>query len=144
MANDMSNPMSDFMLDPAGVASMGALAMTETEKFWKAQSDILSEMENYMTGWVARRQTALTTAMEAASDMMGATSDPLAPVHAMAEWQRHSAERLTEDMRLFNDLMASCSSLMMATARDIEGDTLEEADKQVKKRTRKKGHATPV
>ena len=93
------------------VASVPAMA-PQMEQFWNAQDSILDDVEGFTQGWFERRHEATRSALEAIREANGNGTDPSAAMMVIANWQRHSMERMTEDIQQWTDLWARCAGRM--------------------------------
>lgn len=79
------------------------------------QEGMLEQAEAYARHWIVRRQEAVETALEGLNEMKSTDKpDPVVAMQVIADWQRGSFERLTED---FREWMALCmhSTQLVAT-----------------------------
>ena len=97
------------------VASVPAMA-PQMEQFWNAQDSILDDVEGFTQGWFERRHEATRSALEAIREANGNGTDPSAAMMVIANWQRHSMERMTEDIRQWTELCARCAGHMAPAA----------------------------
>ena len=112
MASQSKTDVSDMMKRTQQM--LGTLpAMTpQMEQFWKTQEGILDDVEDFSRAWFARRHEATRSALETVRQANGDGADPTAAVGALADWQRHAMERMTEDMREWMELCTRCASRM--------------------------------
>jgi hypothetical protein len=89
-------------------------------QFWRGQNKMIDGMEEFATGWFARRHTATTTALEAAERLCAANS----PADVLAElqtWTLGSLQRLSEDgLACQKQLMALFDQSAQAAAKMAE------------------------
>jgi len=143
MATDPKTSFSDAMRQAQALLASPPMMAPQAEQFWKAQDDILKETEAYWKAWFDRRHQATKSAAEAMQKMNADTQDPAAAMQAMADWQRHSLERVVEDMQQWVDLCSRCTG-RLAEADVVAGkEAIEEVEKRTKPAAKSK-HATPV
>lgn len=115
----------------------GPVVGAQVEFFWKAQDNILKEAERFSMNWFARRHAATIAALETVRSLNGGATEPADSLRALAEWQKHSSERVTEDFREWFELVTRLAGLMVSTevlaAEEIldetpETDVLETAE----------------
>lgn len=142
MANDMSNVFGVMVKNAEGMLSWNAMALSQAEQFWKMREAILKDSEAFSKAWYKRRHEATKSAMKATKDMLS-SKDPVAAVHLIAVWQRHSVERMSDDVQQFNELTANCASRILNAEKALEAAERETVAKGtgVAGKTR---HATPV
>lgn len=81
----------------------------------EAQVSILNEMQEYSQHWFERRKEAAETAVKAAKEISGnGASDPAAAMTVISDWQKHSMERMTEDLQEWVEFSARCTEKMAA------------------------------
>ena len=75
--------------------------------------------------------------------MNGKTPEPAAALQAISEWQRHSFERMAEDLQHWMSLCAHCDGRIVTAESEAAEDILHETEKRTKAITQTR-HATPV
>ncbi len=102
----------------------------QVEQFWNAQDRLLSEAEEYSRQWFQRRHEAARTALEAARETtQDDRIDSTKAMQAMAEWQRHSVERMVDDAREWFEMVSRCAKYVSETEADAIGESMEAASK---------------
>jgi len=148
--------MTDLARQTQALFKLNAAAAPQLEQVMTVQEGMLEQAETFTRHWIERRQEAVDTGLEALKEMNSTDKpDPVAAMQTIADWQRGSFERLTED---FRDWMTLCTQPMQLAATS-QGET-EQADAsssgkdQGKAAAKSKGraaasrsksdHATPV
>ncbi|QFT74917.1 phasin family protein [Ruegeria sp. THAF33] len=99
----------------------------QIEQFWDAQEKLLEETEAFAQHWFERRHEAVRTALKAARNVSSANpSDPSNALQSMAEWQRHSAERLVADAQEWFETVSRCASYVAETEAEAVEKTIDE------------------
>ena len=141
--DDMTADFTDLMKQTQAMMALTPMLTPQMEQFWKAQDDMLEDAEAFSKAWYARRHDAARSALKAVRKLNGSGMTPMSVMQEMAEWHRHSLERLTEDMQHMMSLCARCAG-RIATAETLAAEkTLEETTKQSKAATAT-SKATPV
>ena len=118
----------------------GPVGPADAERFWAAQDNILRETETFARHWFERRHTATRTAMDAAKDIArSGASDPAAAMSAVTEWQSHSLERVTDDLRDWIDLCSRCAGHMAGADPTADADGSENTPKKASQGGRQEG-----
>ncbi len=135
--------MTDLARQTQALFKLNGAARPPVEQVMKVQEGMLEQAETFTRHWIERRQEAVDTALEALKEVNSADKpDPVAAMQTIADWQRRSFERLTED---FRDWMTLCMQPMHMAATS-QGET-EQADAdssgtdQGKATTKSKGRA---
>ncbi|SLN53939.1 hypothetical protein PEL8287_02868 [Roseovarius litorisediminis] len=123
--------------------ALNPLVKPQVEQFWDAQEKLLQEAEAFTRHWFARRHEATKSAMDAAKKATVSANDPTEAMQAMADWQRHSVERIAEDAGEWMDMVARCTGHVVRSEAQVSEEALEEAVRQTKSATKSKS-ATPV
>lgn len=122
--------LTDVLKSMQGMMSMNSVVTPQIEQFWKAQDHLLSEAEEYSRLWFKRRHEAARTALQTAREAtFGDNPDPSKTMQAVAEWQRHSMERMVEDAREWFEMVSRCAKYVSETEADIIGENMEAASK---------------
>lgn len=125
MASDPKSTAAEMMKQAQGLFALNTTITPQMERFWKAQDGLLEETEAYSRRWFERRHEAARSAIDALHRADGNGADPSAAMQAMADWQQHSLQRLTEDMQQWMDLCSRCATRMtdgrMASGTDGAG-----------------------
>ncbi|WP_170381623.1 phasin family protein [Ruegeria atlantica] len=139
MPNKNSNPgyptnlvdVFKQMQPPAlGNSAFGA----QIEQFWDAQEKMLAETEVFAQHWFERRHEAVRSALQAARSASSANpSDPTKALQSMAEWQRHSAERLVADAQEWFETVARCAAYVAETEAEAVEKTVDDVASTAKK-----------
>lgn len=124
----------DILKTLQGAMSMNPAVTPQIEQFWDAQERVLDEAETYARHWFERRHEATRTALEAARAATSSDKgDAARAFQAVAEWQRHSAERLVEDAREWYEMVTRCANYVTETETEVVEEALDEAAKMAKK-----------
>ncbi len=122
--------LSDVLKSMRGMMSVNPVVAPQVEQFWNAQDRLLNEAEEYSRLWFQRRHEATRTALELARETTsGDKNDPAKAMQAMAEWQRHSMERMVEDAREWFEMMSRCAQYASEAETDAIGESMEAASK---------------
>lgn len=141
--DDMTAEFADLMKQTQALMAWAPMLTPQMEQFWKAQDDILEEAEAFSKAWYERRHDAARSALKAVRKLNGSDMTPMNVMQSMAEWHRHSLERLSEDMQGMMGLCARCAG-RIASAETIAAEkALKETAKQSKAATAT-SKATPV
>lgn len=109
------------------------LIAPQAEHFWQTQEHLLEAVEGFTRSWFERRHEATRTAMIAARQ--AATQKDGSPGEAMqsiADWQRHSVERMVEDAREWLDMVTHCANYMSKAEVESVEEALDGAQKVTK------------
>ncbi|MFA3920821.1 phasin family protein [Ruegeria hyattellae] len=99
----------------------------QIEQFWDAQEKMLGEAEVFAQHWFERRHEAVRTALQAARSASSAnSSDPSNALQNMAEWQRHSAERLVADAQEWFETVARCAAYVAESEAEAVEKTVDD------------------
>ncbi|WP_170422407.1 phasin family protein [Ruegeria arenilitoris] len=99
----------------------------QIEQFWDAQEKMLEETEAFAQHWFERRHEAVRTALKAARNVSSANpSDPSKALQSMADWQRHSAERLVADAQEWFETVARCAAYVAETEAEAVEKTVDD------------------
>ncbi|RDC71090.1 hypothetical protein DLJ49_16310 [Rhodovulum sp. 12E13] len=115
MASDAKTDVTEMIRRTQGMVASVPAMTPQMEAFWKAQDGILDDVEDYTRAWFERRHAATRSALEAVREVSGNGSDPATAMTVIADWQRHSMERMTEDIQQWTDLWARCAGRMAPT-----------------------------
>lgn len=140
---DASTAFSDAMRQVQGMFAMNPMMGPQMEQFWKAQDAILEDAEDYAKSWFERRHEATHSALDTVRKINGNGTDPTSAMQAMAEWQRHSMERLTQDMQDWVEMCSRCAGRLASAEMQAAGEGIEEAGSRAKSASKSK-NATPV
>ncbi|MCR9147866.1 MAG: hypothetical protein NXH74_11795 [Rhodobacteraceae bacterium] len=143
MAKTSDSSLADLVEQARGMMAVNPMLTPRVEQFWQAQDSLLQEAETFSEAWFQRRHEAAQSARDIAHKMNGDATDPSRVMDGIMEWQRHSFERMAEDMQQWVDFCARCAGHMTATELEAEKDGVEEAAKRTKSAT-KTNHSTPV
>lgn len=142
--------ITDLAQQTQALFKLNGTAASQFEQFWKMQDSMLKEAETFARHWFERRHNATETAVEALHEM-GSTgqTDPVAAMQAISNWQRGSAERLTEDlqdlMTLYTHLtQAATTAQAEAASSGVDQGKATKAKGESATSGNKSGHATPV
>ena len=126
-----------------GMLAVSPLMAPQMEQVWKAQEGLLDETEAFTRAWFDRRHEAARSALETVRKINGNGSDPAAAMQAITDWQRHSIERMTEDIQQFAEMCSRCVGRIASAETRAAEETLEEIGERTKTAAARK-HATPV
>ncbi|WP_292286016.1 phasin family protein [Marivita sp.] len=157
MAKDQpKTDIGDLSRQTQALFDLNGVAAPQLEQVMKVQEGMLEQAETFTRHWVERRQKAVETAVETLNEMNSSGKpDPMAAMQAIAEWQRGSLERLTEDYREWMTLCMQATQLAATPQDETEQDDAASDDTaEDKAATKSKGraaasrskseHATPV
>ena len=120
-----------------------ALVAPQMKQFWKAQEKIPAEAEAFAHHWFARRHAATKSALKACEAAAEANpTDAVAALQAFRDWQAQSAERMSEDVREWIDMLGRCAGHVMTGEVTAGAETLEELQREGAELH--SHHATPV
>lgn len=140
---DLTPRVTDLMKQMQGMMTLNPAWAPQLEQFWRAQDGVLDEAEAYSRAWYARRHDAVRSALKILREMNGRTPEPAAALQAMSEWQRHSIERMAEDVQHWMSLCAHCAGRIVTAESEAAEDILTETATRTKAITQTR-HATPV
>lgn len=113
--------------------SANPLVAPQAEHFWHTQEQLLEAAETFTRSWFDRRHEATRTAMIAARRAAEKeASNPNEALQTVAEWQRHSMERMVEDAREWLDMITRCASIAAVSEVEAAEDVLKETQKATK------------
>lgn len=122
--------LTDVLKSMRGMMSVNPMVAPQVEQFWNAQDRLLNEAEEYSRLWFQRRHEATRTALEVARGMTSdEKKDPTKAIQAMAEWQRHSMERMVEDAREWFEMVSRCAQHASETEADAISENTDAATK---------------
>ena len=108
-------------------------AGAQSTHFWKAQDTFLSEFEEFSSAWFKRRHTATRTAIETSKRLSEeAMGNPTAAMSILADWQKHSMERLAEDTKDCMAMMTRCAAAAVTNEVEAVEETVEGAKRATK------------
>jgi len=132
-----------MMKQAQGMLAANPVMAPQMEQVWKAQEGLLDETEAFTKAWYDRRHEAARSALETVRKINGDGADPAAAMQAITDWQRHSIERMTEDIQQFTEMCSRCVGRIASAETQAAEDALEEIGERTKSAAGKK-HATPV
>jgi len=157
MAKDQPHTdISDLARQTQELFKLNGASAPRFEQVMKVQEGMLEQAETFTRHWIERRQEAVDTGLKALNEINSTDKpNPVAAMQAIADWQRGSFERLTED---FRDWMTLCMQPMQLAATSHaeteQADAASSGTDQAKAGTKSKGraaasrsksdHATPV
>jgi hypothetical protein len=110
---------------------LGQFTAPQIACFWRMQDGLLHEAEAFCTSWFERRHEATRSALEAVTTMkMG---DPAGAMRAIADWQLHSAQRLSEDARECWSMMSRCAGSAVRQEVEAAEEVAEQSAKSVQR-----------
>ena len=120
-------------------ASVNPMFDAQIEQFWDAQEKLLEEAETFAQHWFERRHEAVRSALKAARTASSANpADPSKAMETLAEWQRHSTERLIADAQEWFETVSRCA----AYAAEKETEAVEKTVKDVASAAKKVGKSS--
>lgn len=144
MGKDELTPrFAELVKQTQGLLAMNPMLAPQMEQFWKAQNGLLDESEAFSKAWYTRRREAAQSALKLVRKLNGTRTNPMTTVQDLADWQRHSVERLTEDMQHWMSMCARCAGRFASAETLAAEEALEETAKRTKAATTT-SHATPV
>lgn len=149
MAKDQSQTnITDLVRQTQALLSPNGAAAPQIEQVMEMQEGMLKQAEAFNRHWIERRQKAVDTALEAMNEMQsGDKTDPAAAMRAIADWQRGSLERLTEDLQEWTAMWMKATQLAATAQNDAASSDDGKATKakgQSASSGSKSDHATPV
>jgi len=148
--------ITDLARQTQALFMLNGAATPQVEQVMKVQEGMLEEAGNFTRHWIERRQEAVETALEALNEMNSKDRpDPVAAMQTIADWQRGSLERMTEDFREWMTLCMQATQLAAGAPSETgQDDAASSGTVQDKTTTKSKGraassrsksdHATPV
>jgi len=148
--------ITDLAPQTQAMFKLNGAAAPKVEQVMKVQEGMLEQAETFTRHWIERRQEAADTTLEALREMNSTDKpDPVAAMQTIADWQRGSFERLTEDFRDWMTLCMQPMQLAVTSQGETEqADAASSGNDQRKSTTKSKGraassrsksdHATPV
>ncbi len=112
MASDAKTDVTEMIRRTQDMVASVPAMTPQMEEFWKAQDGILEDVEDFTRAWFERRHAATRSALEAVREVSGNGKDPATAMTVIADWQRHSMERMTEDIQQWTELCARCAGRM--------------------------------
>ena len=104
MATEQKTSFANVLEEARGMMAANPILGPQVEQFWKAQDGILKDVESFSRDWFERRHEAAQTALEAVRKVNGNGADPAAAMRTMMDWQKHSFQRLADDMQQWVEL----------------------------------------
>ncbi len=157
MAKDApQTDITDLARQTQALFNLNGAAAPRFEQVMKVQEGMLEQAETFTRHWIERRQEAVDTALEALNKVNATEKpDPVAAMQTIADWQRGSFERLTEDFREWMTLCMQATQLAATPQSETEKvDAASSGTDHDKAATKSKGraassrsksdHATPV
>ena len=113
--------------------SANPLAAPQAEHFWQTQEQLLDFAETFTRSWFDRRHEATRTAMVAARKASEKdAANPSEALQSIADWQRHSMERMVEDAREWLEMITRCARIATISEMEAAEDVLRETEKVTK------------
>ncbi|SIO47513.1 hypothetical protein SAMN05444722_2421 [Rhodovulum sp. ES.010] len=144
MAKETDVTLGDMVRQAQGVFALGPVAAPQLEHFWRAQEDILEEVEGAAKKWFRRRHEAAQSALEVMHEMQGAGVAPQAALQAMADWQSQSMQRVADDLGDWVDLWSRCVGRLASAEVEAANEGVAEAVSRTRVARRSTKGATPV
>ncbi len=134
---EMPELFSETVKTMQSAMTVNPIVGPQLEQFWNAQEKLLDEAEVFTRHWFERRHQATRTAMEAARKATSTESGtPAEAMKTIADWQRHSLERMVEDAREWMDMATRCSTFISESEAEVVEEAIQEATKTAGKATR--------
>ncbi len=130
---ELPENFSDLLQSMQTAMSANPLMTPQAEHFWQTQEQLLDAAEEFSRHWFQRRHEATRTAMIAArkaTEKDGA--NPGDAMQTIAEWQRHSMERMMEDAREWLEMVSRCAGITTVNEIEAAEEVMEEAKKATK------------
>jgi hypothetical protein len=125
-------------------STMLPIAGRPFDHFWQVQDAFLVEGQAFAQRWFARRHEATRSAMQAVRDTLAdGAGRPTETAAVLSDWQRHSWERVAEDVRDWADFRAACASAAFRHETET-GEEVARAVASLAGETSEGRHATPV
>jgi len=138
-SNSAPSTIADLFRQTQMNLGMSPVIGPQAEHFWKAQETILSDTEKFAKHWFERRHTATRTALDTVRDLTrNGSSDPAAAAKAIANWQEHSMERISEDFKEWLDLCTRCAGHLSRAEAKAGEEGMKEIAKSARSTKRKK------
>ena len=113
--------------------STNPLIATQAEHFWQTQEKMLEAAEAFTRSWFQRRHEATRTAMITAREAVeNDSANPGEAMQTIAQWQRHSMERMVEDAREWLEMVNHCAGIATASEMEAAEEVLKGAEKATK------------
>lgn len=128
-----------YQATPMGSVNFGPSIAQQTAHFWRMQDEMLKEAETFLSNWFKRRHEATRTALQAGAAVR--VGDPAAAMKAIADWQLHSAQRLSQDAQECWSMMSRCACNLVREEIEAAEDAAEQTAKTAKGAT---ARAVPV
>ncbi len=112
---------------PGTKVSFGPMMSPQVNRFLLTQTLLMDEVKKFSSNWYKRRQNVGQAAMRAAT--VARVADPAEMVKAMAEFQAHQVQCLTEDTRECMEMMARCAGHIVLDEPETVEDITAEAGK---------------
>ncbi|WP_299847375.1 hypothetical protein [uncultured Roseovarius sp.] len=130
---EMPEFYSDVVKSLQSALSPSPMIAPQVEQFWNTQENILNEAEAYTRHWFERRHEATRTAMLAArKSTTGEKGAPGDAMQTIADWQRHSMERMVEDAHEWLNMITRCANYVSQSELEIAEAAKKTAEKAVK------------
>ncbi len=130
---EMPENFSNVFKSMQSAMSANPLIAPQAEHFWRTQEQLLDTTEAFTRSWFQRRHEATRTAMIVART--AAEQESIHPGEAMqtiAEWQRHSMERMVEDAREWLEMVSRCAGIAAVSEIEAAEEVIEETQKATK------------
>lgn len=132
--SSFSNPLVDIFKQMQPTTTANPFLGAQLEQFWDTQEKSLKEAEAFAQHWFERRHEAVRTALEAARSASAADpTDPAKALQSIAEWQKHSAERLVADAQEWFETVARCAAYAAETEVEAVEKTMDDVASTAKK-----------
>ena len=123
----------DVFKSMQGAMVSNPLFAPQAGHFWQTQEHLLEAAEAYTRSWFERRheatRTAMTAARKAATEDGGNAGEAM---QSIAEWQRHSMERMVEDARDWLDMVTQCANYVSKAEVEAVEEVMDGAKKATK------------
>lgn len=108
--------------------------MPHLQHFWKAQDEVLKEMEGISHRWFERRHAAARSALDTVRKTTRPGVDFETVAEAIRDWQTHSFERMTEDLADLTAVVQTCTALLTRNELEAEAEVAEAVTKESRRK----------
>ncbi len=131
--SEMPENFSNIVKSMQSAITANPLIAPQAEHLGKTQEQLLDTAETFTRSWFQRRHEATRTAMIAArKSAEKERTNPAEAFQTIAEWQRHSMERMVEDAREWLEMVSRCAGIAAVSEIEAAEDVLQEAQKTAK------------
>lgn len=127
MTSKRADGLNQLIEQAQGMFKMNSLGTPQVEHFWKAQDDIVSELEAYSKDWFKRRHEAVDSALDTANKLNGNGADTNEVIGSLVRWQQQSMQRMVEDVQQWAQLCSKCAGMLAGAQMDAGKEAVEKA-----------------